>query len=90
MSHIVLFGTRFCPFVSLRARGYSAPKASITRILHSTTDPEAKRSCIAKSGRNTVPQIWFGTEHIGGFDELRDLERQGTFDRRLQAGLEMR
>ena len=44
---------------------------------------------MAKSGRNTVPQIWFGTDHIGGFTELRELERQGTLDAAIKAGLEL-
>ena len=41
-------------------------------------DPELKVRVMAKSGRNTVPQIWFGTDHVGGFNELRDLERLGN------------
>jgi len=51
-------------------------------------NPELRGKLITKSGRNTVPQVWFGTQHIGGFDELRDLERQGTFDAMLQSGVE--
>jgi glutaredoxin 3 len=33
-----------------------------------------------RSGRRTVPQIWIGATHVGGCDELHDLERQGRLD----------
>jgi glutaredoxin 3 len=34
-------------------------------------------------GRRTVPQIWIGTRHVGGCDDLYDLERSGALDRLL-------
>ena len=37
-----------------------------------------------KSGRQTVPQIWIGDTHVGGFDDLWLLERQGQLDELLQ------
>ena len=45
--------------------------------------PERRREMIERSGRTTVPQIWIGERHIGGFDELRALERSGELDRLL-------
>jgi glutaredoxin 3 len=35
---------------------------------------------IEKSGRRTVPQIWIGETHIGGYDELAALDRAGRLD----------
>jgi len=52
-------------------------------------DAELKIRVMAKSGRNTVPQIWFGTDHVGGFNELRDLERLGNLESAVQASLEL-
>ena len=40
-------------------------------------DPETARLMIEKSGRRTVPQIWIGTTHIGGFDDLYSLHQSG-------------
>ena len=40
---------------------------------------------MAKSGSHTVPQIWIGETHIGGFDDMSRLERQGQLDALLQA-----
>jgi glutaredoxin 3 len=43
---------------------------------------------MTRSGRNTVPQIWIGEQHIGGCDDLLLLERQGRLDELLaQAGV---
>ena len=47
--------------------------------------PQLRSEMMAKSGRNTVPQIWIGDIHIGGFDEISHLERQGELDVLLQA-----
>ncbi|MDC1512502.1 glutaredoxin 3 [Porticoccaceae bacterium] len=87
MSHVVLYGTRFCPFCTA-ARRLLTNKGIDYQDISVDNNPELRGKLITKSGRNTVPQVWFGTQHIGGFDELRDLERQGTFDAILQSGVE--
>ena len=87
MSHVVLYGTRFCPFCTA-ARRLLTNKGIDYQDISVDNNPELRGKLITKSGRNTVPQVWFGTQHIGGFDELRDLERQGTFDAMLQNGVE--
>jgi glutaredoxin 3 len=87
MSHVVLYGTRFCPFCTA-ARRLLTNKGIDYQDISVDNNPELRGKLITKSGRNTVPQVWFGTSHIGGFDELRDLERQGTFDAMLQSGVE--
>lgn len=87
MSQVVLYGTRVCPFCTAARRLLTA-KGIDFQDISVDNNPELRGKLIAKSGRNTVPQVWFGTEHIGGFDELRDLERQGSFDSTLQAGVE--
>ena len=86
MSHVVLFGTRFCPFC-VAARRLMTNKGIDFQDISVDNDPELRSRLIAKSGRNTVPQIWFGMEHVGGFDELRDLDRRGIIDSLLQAGV---
>ncbi|MDA9348113.1 glutaredoxin 3 [Porticoccaceae bacterium] len=87
MSHVVLYGTRFCPFCTA-ARRLLTNKGIDFQDISVDNNPELRGKLITKSGRNTVPQVWFGTQHIGGFDELRDLERQGTFDAILQSEVE--
>jgi glutaredoxin 3 len=87
MSLVVLFGTRFCPFC-VAARRFLTAKGIDYQDIPVDKDPDLRSRLMTASGRNTVPQIWFGTTHVGGFDELRELERQGIFESTLQAGVE--
>jgi glutaredoxin 3 len=50
------------------------------------SDPQALQQMMARSGRRTVPQIFFGERHIGGYDDLVALDRAGGFDAALAAG----
>jgi len=43
-----------------------------------------RQEVMQKSGRRTVPQIWIGEHHVGGFDDLYALERNGKLDSLLQ------
>jgi glutaredoxin 3 len=45
--------------------------------------PERRREMVERSGRSTVPQIWIGDQHIGGFEELARLDASGELDRLL-------
>lgn len=46
--------------------------------------PELRREMIEKSGRRTVPQIWIGEHHVGGYDDLARLEQLGQLDELLK------
>ena len=41
-------------------------------------DPAQRDAMMQKTGRRTVPQIYIGEHHVGGFDDLAALERQGA------------
>ena len=45
--------------------------------------PERRHEMMTKTGRKTVPQIFIGDTHIGGFDDLNALNRQGALDKLL-------
>jgi len=47
-------------------------------------DPQLRREMMTRSGRDTVPQIWIGERHIGGYDDMELLERQGRLDEILK------
>ena len=48
-------------------------------------EPEKREEMLAKSnGQQTVPQIFIGEQHIGGFDQLWELERRGELDKLLE------
>lgn len=57
--------------------------ASITKINIEGNKPKIKEM-IKRTRRNTVPQIFIDGEHIGGFDELSELDRKGKLNRLLR------
>ena len=48
-------------------------------------EPTRRAEMMQRSGRRTVPQIWIGSRHVGGCDELFDLEADGALDALLAA-----
>ena len=83
-----MYSTRFCPYC-VRARQLLANKASaFTQLVFKDIgvdgNPGLRATMEALSGRHTVPQIWVGDTHIGGFDELWALEQCGDLDPLLQ------
>jgi glutaredoxin 3 len=47
-------------------------------------EPEQRAAMMQKTGRRTVPQIYIGDTHVGGFDDLSALDRLGKLDSLLQ------
>ncbi|HEY6530412.1 MAG TPA: glutaredoxin 3 [Cellvibrionaceae bacterium] len=43
-------------------------------------DPQLLQEIMAKAGQRTVPQIWIGSQHVGGFTDMLALDRAGTLD----------
>ena len=82
---VVLYGTPWCPYC-VRARELLASKGVDFDDIPVHTDPEVRAQMEERSGRRTVPQIFFGDRRIGGFDDLYALERAGKLDG-LLAGL---
>ncbi len=74
---VVMYSTAVCPYCQraealLKARGVSA----IEKI-RVDLDPARRDEMIEKTGRRTVPQIYIGDTHVGGFDDLSALDREG-------------
>ena len=76
---VTMYTTRFCPFC-VRARNLLDDKGVEYMDIAVDSDPGLRREMAMRSGRNTVPQIWIGEQHIGGCDEMMLLERQGRLD----------
>ena len=80
---VTLYSTRFCPYC-IRARQLLSGKSIRYTDIAVDNDPQKRREMMQRSGRHTVPQIWIGRQHIGGFDDLALLERQGCLDELLE------
>lgn len=81
---VTLYTTRFCPYC-VRAKRLLDDKGVAYTDIPVDDEPEKRREMMQRSGRRTVPQIWVGERHIGGCDELYQLERQGDLDPMLAA-----
>ena len=84
MRPVIIFTTNYCGYCSsakalLQRKGIAFTEKDVT------DDPARRRWLVEKTGRRTVPQIFFGNESIGGFDELAALEKSGTLQARLDA-----
>lgn len=77
MNPVVMYSSAVCPYclraeALLKARGVG----SIEKV-RIDLDPVRRDEMVARTGRRTVPQIFIGETHIGGFDELSALDREG-------------
>jgi glutaredoxin 3 len=76
---VTLYSSAFCGYCH-RAKALLAQKGVDYDELSVDGQPQRRREMEQMSGRSTVPQIWIGTTHVGGCDELYALERAGRLD----------
>ena len=79
-----MYCTAACPFCQAAERLLVQKGVAIDKI-RVDLEPARRAEMMQKSGRRTVPQIWIGSRHVGGCDDLYDLERQGGLDPLLKA-----
>lgn len=77
MAKVIMYSTEVCPYC-IRAEQL-LKKRGVTEIEKIRIDllPEQRDIMMAKTGRRTVPQIYIGDHHVGGFDDLAELDSQG-------------
>ena len=80
-----MYTADWCPYCR-RAEALLRSKHAEFEKIDVDAEPQRRREMMARSGRRTVPQIWIGATHVGGCDELHDLERQGRLDALLAGG----
>ena len=78
-ANVLMYTTRFCPFC-IRARQLLHAKGVEFEEIAVDGDPQRRAEMRTRSGRHTVPQIWIGERHVGGFDDLWMLEQKGQLD----------
>lgn len=84
-AHVVMYSTGVCPFCQraealLKARGV----ADVEKV-RVDLEPERRDEMVTRTGRRTVPQIFIGDTHVGGFDDLSALDRDGKLTKLLVA-----
>ena len=86
MAEITMYSTSWCGFCSM-ARRLLEQKGAIWQEID-VDEPGRREEMMQRSGRRTVPQIWIGERHVGGFDDLSALASSGELDRLLEEGSE--
>lgn len=85
MANVTMYCTAVCPYcvraeMLLKQRG-------VTEIekIRIDLDPAQRSTMMERTGRRTVPQIYIGDTHVGGFDDLAALDREGGLEPLLAA-----
>lgn len=79
MAEVVIYTRKMCGFCT--AAKSLLTKKNVTITEHDATfDPVIRQEMVKQSGRNTFPQIFIDGKHVGGCDELHELETLGELD----------
>lgn len=85
MSDVTLYTTPYCPYC-IAARQLLDRKGVGYSVIDVSRDPSERAAMTQRAGgRRTVPQIFIGQTHVGGFDDMSALERAGKLDQLLAA-----
>ena len=79
MQPVIVYTTTYCPYCSRAKELLSRKQVPFTEI-DLTEQDEEREKLTERTGRRTVPQIFIGDTHVGGFDDLAALERAGKLD----------
>ena len=80
-----MYSTAVCPYCIQAERLLTAKGVASIEKIRVDLQPEQRAAMMEKTGRRTVPQIYIGDTHVGGFDELSALDRAGGLDSLLAA-----
>ena len=85
MAKVTMYSTAVCPFCQMAERLLSSKGVAAIEKIRIDLDPVKRDEMMEKTGRRTVPQIYIGEQHVGGFDDLSKLDRAGGLDALLAA-----
>ncbi|PIA74653.1 glutaredoxin 3 [Ectopseudomonas toyotomiensis] len=84
MQAVTLYTTAYCPYC-INAKALLTRKGVAFEEIDVGSSPQRLAKMLQRSKRRSVPQIFIGEHHVGGFDDLAALERGGELDALLQA-----
>jgi glutaredoxin 3 len=85
MPTVTMYTSANCPFCMNADRLLANKGVTDIDKIRIDLDPSQRSVMMEKTGRRTVPQIYIGDQHIGGFDDLRALDVAGKLDALLQS-----
>ena len=84
MARVLMYSTAVCPFCLMAERLLKSKGAEIEKV-RIDLEPARRHEMMERTGRRTVPQIYVGDRHVGGYDDLAALDRAGGLDPLLSA-----
>jgi glutaredoxin 3 len=85
MARVLMYCTGSCPYCHSAERLLDKKGVRDVEKIRVDLEPARRAEMMQRSGRRTVPQIWIGARHVGGCDELYELEADGALDAMLAA-----
>ena len=79
-----MYTTAVCPYCQMAERLLRSKGVEIEKV-RVDLEPARRAEMMEKTGRRTVPQIYIGDTHVGGYDDLAALDRAGKLDPLLQS-----
>ena len=79
MPNVIIYTTKICPYCIMAKRLLDKKGVGYTEI-NVDAQPGLREEMMLKTKRRTVPQIFIGDRHIGGFDDLYALDQQKQLD----------
>ncbi|MBU3657630.1 MAG: glutaredoxin 3 [Rhodocyclaceae bacterium] len=80
MSKVLMYCTAVCPYCVRAEQLLKTKGVSDIEKIRVDLEPEQREAMMVRTGRRTVPQIYIGETHVGGFDDLAALDRAGNLD----------
>ena len=84
MPAVTMYGTGACPYCQMAERLLVSKGVAAIEKIRVDLEPARRSEMMQRTGRRTVPQIYIGATHVGGYDELAALDRAGKLDALLQ------
>ena len=84
-ARVLMYATAVCPYCQRAEMLLNSRGITDIEKIRVDTDSERREEMIEKTGRRTVPQIFIGERHVGGFDDLAALDRAGELMPLLQS-----
>ena len=85
MAKVLMYSTGVCPFCLMAERLLKSKGVQAIEKIRVDLEPEKRQEMMQRTGRRTVPQIYIGERHVGGYDDLAALDRAGGLDPLLGA-----
>jgi glutaredoxin 3 len=77
---VTMYATNVCPYCIQAERLLRAKGVAAVAKIRIDLDPSSRTTMMQKTGRRTVPQIYIGDVHVGGYDDLVALDRAGKLE----------